>query len=486
MNPAMKVFISCGKEDQAIAQKLYNDLKKAGVSPWIDSEDILPGQNWKNETRRAIQNSNYFIMLLSSTSLSTKGFVHKEQKIALDIFDEYPDSQIFIIPARLDNCELFDERLQNIKPVDLFPSYEDGLKKILKTLGADKGKNVSGSVGMKIVYEIATGKAVKMYHDIDAYEAVKGGYYSFEPPESTQKQDNPKETPENNSKDQLPKSEEKSKTLSPFAYAVISFISFMAGVGLLCLFIFKAKDLVAQGIDAKVFYILLIPLGLCAAAFLFGAMSSIASYQGNVMDGRLRLGGPVIIFVLVIIGGFRLMPDTSSFDITVFVHGLRGQHDIVLKNTGEVMIDLGGDRRTEKIGAKGEASFHSIPANFRNQPVSISVIADGFEPANSDKKYDLKEKSVYVMVRKDDSRSKISGCVKDAENKPLKDVDINLPNCLLVKTGADGCFNMQIPPECQKEKITLTASKDGYDNWTGAAHPETGQEIGIVMNRKEL
>gem|GEM_PF-2934473 len=32
-------------------------------------------------------------------------------------------------------------------------------------------------------------------------------------------------------------------------------------------------------------------------------------------------------------------------------------------------------------------------ANFRNQPVSISVIADGFEPANSDKKYDLKEKN---------------------------------------------------------------------------------------------
>ncbi len=91
---------------------------------------------------------------------------------------------------------------------------------------------------------------------------------------------------------------------------------------------------------------------------------------------------------------------------------------------------------------------------------------------------------LFINVRQIDSRSKISGCVKDAENKPLKDVDINLPNCLLVRTGDDGCFNMQIPPECQKEKITLIASKDGYDNWTGSAHPETGQEIGIVMNRK--
>ena len=45
----MKVFISYGKEDQAIALKIYHDLKKSGASPWIDSEDILPGQNWKRE-----------------------------------------------------------------------------------------------------------------------------------------------------------------------------------------------------------------------------------------------------------------------------------------------------------------------------------------------------------------------------------------------------------------------------------------------------
>jgi len=92
---------------------------------------------------------------------------------------------------------------------------------------------------------------------------------------------------------------------------------------------------------------------------------------------------------------------------------------------------------------------------------------------------------LFIKIRRIDSYSKISGCVKDADNKPLKDVDVNLPNCLLVRTGDDGCFKMQIPPECQKEKITLTASKDDYDNWTGSAHPETGQEIGIVMNRKE-
>ncbi len=37
--------------------------------------------------------------------------------------------------------------------------------------------------------------------------------------------------------------------LSPLAYAVISLIAFIIGIGILLLFIFKAEDLIALGID---------------------------------------------------------------------------------------------------------------------------------------------------------------------------------------------------------------------------------------------
>ncbi len=137
----MKVFISYAREDYEVARKLYNDLKKAEIDPWLDSENILPGQNWKMVIRRAIKESSYFLALLSSNSM--KGYVQKEIKIALDILDEIPEGELFIIPIHLDNCEPLDERLQNIHRVDLYYSYKSGLKDILKLIGS-KSKHREG------------------------------------------------------------------------------------------------------------------------------------------------------------------------------------------------------------------------------------------------------------------------------------------------------------------------------------------------------
>jgi hypothetical protein len=69
--------------------------------------------------------------------------------------------------------------------------------------------------------------------------------------------------------------------LSPVIYAIISLTAFFIGIILLLLFIFKADYLISLGIGEKVFYILLLPLGLSAAAFLFGTMRSYATYKGK-------------------------------------------------------------------------------------------------------------------------------------------------------------------------------------------------------------
>jgi len=129
-----KVFISYAKEDYRIAKKLYNDIKSNGIIPWIDCEDILPGQDWKKEISQAIKDSSYFLALLSSNSISKKGYVQKELKLALEIYDEFPNSVVFIIPVRIDNCIPDDERLKILHWSDLFPSYNEGLQRILKVI----------------------------------------------------------------------------------------------------------------------------------------------------------------------------------------------------------------------------------------------------------------------------------------------------------------------------------------------------------------
>ncbi len=133
INTETKIFISYGERDKTIANKLYHDLKNAGATPWMDTENILPGKDWKIEITQAIKNSTYFLLLLSSESLSTKGYVHKEQKIALEILDEFPQNHIFIIPVRLNNCIPSNENLEKLQWID-FDSYDDGLEKILHVL----------------------------------------------------------------------------------------------------------------------------------------------------------------------------------------------------------------------------------------------------------------------------------------------------------------------------------------------------------------
>jgi hypothetical protein len=127
------VFISYAREDSDAAIGLYNDLKNHGLNPWLDKESLLPGQDWKNEIRKAIKNSRYVIALFSSTSVQKRGYIQKEFKYAIDVLDEFPEGEIFAIPARLDNCEIPYEKFRSIERVDLFPDWNEGVQRLLRT-----------------------------------------------------------------------------------------------------------------------------------------------------------------------------------------------------------------------------------------------------------------------------------------------------------------------------------------------------------------
>jgi hypothetical protein len=73
------VFVSYAREDSAAALRLYEDLKpRADLGLWLDKKDLLPGQTWSLEIRKAIRKSRYFIPLFSSTSVQKRGYVQKE------------------------------------------------------------------------------------------------------------------------------------------------------------------------------------------------------------------------------------------------------------------------------------------------------------------------------------------------------------------------------------------------------------------------
>jgi hypothetical protein len=131
------VFISYAHEDFEAAQKLYMVLKDAGLKPWLDRESLLPGQKWKPAIKNAIETSRYFIPLLSKHSVEERGYVLRELRVALEILDEFPDKDIFMIPVRLEECKVSEDKLTELHMVDLFPDWEGGLKKALQAMGID-------------------------------------------------------------------------------------------------------------------------------------------------------------------------------------------------------------------------------------------------------------------------------------------------------------------------------------------------------------
>jgi TIR domain len=85
-----QVFISHAKEDYEVAEMLYNYLSENGYSPWLDKKIIRVGENWDYAIKKALKESTFVILLLSSTSVKKRGYVQREFKYAL----EYSETMI--------------------------------------------------------------------------------------------------------------------------------------------------------------------------------------------------------------------------------------------------------------------------------------------------------------------------------------------------------------------------------------------------------
>jgi hypothetical protein len=112
-------------------RKLYRRLSIKGLKPWLDEEELLPGQDWQHEITKAVRNSDVVIVCLPKTSVKKSGFLQNEIKFALDVADEQPEGTLFVIPLKLEECEV-PERLSKWHWVGI--NEERGYGRLLKSL----------------------------------------------------------------------------------------------------------------------------------------------------------------------------------------------------------------------------------------------------------------------------------------------------------------------------------------------------------------
>lgn len=113
------VFLCHASEDKKSARELYAHLLQDGFDPWLDEFNLLPGQEWETEIPRAVRKADVVVVCLSGHSIDKTGYVQREIRIALDAAEERPQGTIFVVPARIEDCQV-PERLSRWQRVDLF------------------------------------------------------------------------------------------------------------------------------------------------------------------------------------------------------------------------------------------------------------------------------------------------------------------------------------------------------------------------------
>lgn len=131
LSKQLRIFLLHARSDAEAVRRLYRRLTSDGADVWLDRERLLPGQDWAYEIHRAIRGSDIVIACLSRQFNRQGGFRHEELKIALEQANAKGEGEIFLIPARLEACDL-PEAVCRWQRVDLFQA--DGYKKLLAAL----------------------------------------------------------------------------------------------------------------------------------------------------------------------------------------------------------------------------------------------------------------------------------------------------------------------------------------------------------------
>lgn len=126
-----RIFLSYAKEDKEKIRNIYRRLQAERLNPWIDVADLLPGEDWDKAIIGAIRTARFVIVFLSNNSVNKRGYVQKEIAEALDAAERLPESEIYIIPVRLEECFVPD-RLSRWQYIDIF--RPNGFKRVVNTI----------------------------------------------------------------------------------------------------------------------------------------------------------------------------------------------------------------------------------------------------------------------------------------------------------------------------------------------------------------
>ena len=121
----LRVFLCHSSNDKPAVRELYQKLSaETWIQPWLDEEELYPGQDWNMEIEKAVEAADAILVCLSKGSITKEGYVQRELRSVLDFADYKPEGTLYIIPVRLEECEP-PRRLRTWQYADYFEGQRD-------------------------------------------------------------------------------------------------------------------------------------------------------------------------------------------------------------------------------------------------------------------------------------------------------------------------------------------------------------------------
>jgi hypothetical protein len=186
----------------------------------------------------------------------------------------------------------------------------------------------------------------------------------------------------------------------PVGYAVLSVIAFIAAV-VLALVLRRSDSALANNL---LYFATVIALAAASAITLFGVLNSYAKYSGKVLGGLLELGGPAVIFFVVLLLAYKLKPHETQtpppappFNVTVHARDANN-HPVT---QGALLLTVGQETKEATLNARGEGTFKEIGPEHRGAKLPLEERVDDFALKEPKRLYEIVPSVLTVELEED-------------------------------------------------------------------------------------
>lgn len=269
------------------------------------------------------------------------------------------------------------------------------------------------------------------------------------------------------------------KTVSVTTYLLVSIVSLIAAAGIGYYYLTYMKKGGSEKMDDRIFYLVLVLFGMAASALIFGIMNSYATLKGIQANVTYKLTGPVVGVVLTVLGGFMIPKGPSDQILTVRVF----DQDKSPVTRGHVTLSFPHYQREAAINEKGMVVFPEIPYDQLRNNIIINVVSDGYTTITKDTL--LANFDPVNLILEQAKIIRIAGTVKDAADRPIRDVDITVDGTpYATKTTNEGSFQIPLPDYHFGDRITVVTSHPLYEDKQKNFNIQSGEidKIEFVLN----